>query len=142
MTDRVKVSETINYDDLTRPKGDLHLLTAFFIILFGFSIQFMVFPTYVELEKRTTERFSWSMIIYSCICTFAYIAVGTFGTLMFGDDLKSDFLINMAKRDGAVSIFIRVSYIIILNVHIPYFFFTVKEYILVLIDEINNRSLS
>ena len=61
---------------------------------------------------------------------------------MFGSDLKSDFLVNMASRDGSISIFIRASYIVILNVHIPYFFFTVKEYILVLIDEIKSRSLS
>ena len=85
MTDSVKVSETVNYDDLTRPKKDLHLLTAFFIILFGYFIQFMIFPSYVEMEKRSTERYSKALTIYTVLVTVAFLSVGILGAIMFGD---------------------------------------------------------
>ena len=43
---------------------------------------------------------------------------------------------------GKVSIFIRLSYSFLMLLHIPYFFFSIKEYVLVLFDEIMNRSMS
>ena len=43
---------------------------------------------------------------------------------------------------GKVSIFIRLSYSFLMLLHIPYFFFSVKEYVLVLYDEVMNRSMS
>ena len=55
---------------------------------------------------------------------------------MFGSDLKADFLLNLAEREGNVSIFCRVSYCIVLAFHIPYFFFSSKEFVLVIYDEI------
>ena len=85
MTDSVKVSQTVNYDELTRPKKDIHLLTAFFIILFGYFIQFMIFPSYVEMEKRSTERYSKALTIYTVLVSVAFLSVGTLGAIMFGD---------------------------------------------------------
>ena len=38
MTDKINVSDTVNFDDLTRVKGDKHAFTAFFILLFAYSI--------------------------------------------------------------------------------------------------------
>lgn len=61
---------------------------------------------------------------------------------MFGSDLKADFLLNLAEREGNVSIFCRVSYCIVLAFHIPYYFFSSKEFVLVIYDEIYNRSMS
>ena len=58
MTDGKVVAETINFDELTRVKSDYHLITAISIMIFAYSIQFMVFPSYVELEKRSTVRHS------------------------------------------------------------------------------------
>ena len=43
---------------------------------------------------------------------------------------------------GNVSILIRLSYSFLMLLHIPYFFFSIKEYVLVLFDEIMNRSMS
>ena len=61
---------------------------------------------------------------------------------MFGELIESDLLINISQRPGSVSIFLRISYSLILLLHLPYYFFTVKEYILVMIDEVLNRSMS
>ena len=61
---------------------------------------------------------------------------------MFGELIESDLLINISHRPGSVSIFLRIAYSLILLLHLPYYFFTVKEYILVMVDEVFNRSMS
>ena len=136
MTDDKKVSETVDFDEAIRVKGDHHLITSINIILFAYSIQFMTFPTYQELENRSTERYAKASCISTLIYSFVFVFTGTIAVLMFGSDLKADFLLNLAEREGNVSIFCRVSYCIVLAFHIPYFFFTSKEFLLVIYDEI------
>ena len=43
---------------------------------------------------------------------------------------------------GYLSVIIRIVYSSVLLFHIPYFIFTCKEYVLVIYDELVNRSLS
>ena len=96
-------SKTVNFDDLMQTKVDKNLITSFFIILFAYAVQFMTFPLYVDLENRSTERFSqviWGATIFYSI---VYLALGIIGAFMFGENLQADFLINMATRDGILS---------------------------------------
>ena len=127
---------------MTRVKGDYHIVTALSILMFAYSIQFMVFPTYVELEKRSSERYAWSSIWATVMYSVAFLMVSICGLLLFGSKLRADFLQNIATKDGSISIFLRTTYCIVLLFHIPYFFFSIKEYSLVIFDEIVNRSLS
>ena len=46
------------------------------------------------------------------------------------------------RRQSTASILIICSFSVLLMLHIPYFFFAMKEYVLVMIDEALNRSLS
>ena len=123
-------------------KGDYHLVTAISILMFAYSIQFMVFPTYVELEKRSTERYAWSSALSTLMYSIAFLSVSICGLLLFGSNLKADLLQNLAEKEGSLSIFLRSTYCLVLLFHIPYFFFSIKEYALVLYDEIANKSLS
>ena len=102
----------------------------------------MTFPSYVELEKRSTQRYAWASFWSTLIYTMAFIATGISAVLLFGSDVKADFLQNLGTRSGNISIFIRVTYCFCLLFHIPYFSLTIKEYILVIFDEVVNRSLS
>lgn len=102
----------------------------------------MTLPTYQELEKRSTERYSLASWISTLIYTSLFIFIGVVAMLLFGSDLEPEFLLNMAEREGNVSIFCRFSYCIVLAFHIPYFFFSCKEFLLVVYDEMTNRSLS
>ena len=56
--------------------------------------------------------------------------------------MRPDLLDNLASRKSGVSIFLRTVYCLILLFHLPYIFFTLKEYALVVYDELANRSLS
>mmetsp|Transcript_14734 Transcript_14734/g.18497 ORF Transcript_14734/g.18497 Transcript_14734/m.18497 type:complete len:123 (-) Transcript_14734:457-825(-) len=64
------------------------------------------------------------------------------GIFLFGSKVDADLLMNVVELEGAVSVFSRIVFIMILMFHIPYFFFMVKECWLVAYDEFTNRSMS
>ena len=136
------MAETFELEELLSVRTDYHLVTSVCILVFAFSMQFMVFPTYVELEKRSTSRYATVSKISTTIYTMAYLATAAAGLLLFGTKIQPDILINIAEITGKVSIFIRLSYSFLMLLHIPYFFFSIKEYVLVLFDEVMNRSMS
>lgn len=102
----------------------------------------MVFPTYADLDKRSTERFGRVILGYSALTFAIYLALGIIGALMFGSTVRADFLINMATKEGCISYIIRGSFVPILLFNTPYKFFCLKELTLVMYDEAYNRSLS
>lgn len=61
-------------------------MTAISIIVFAFNIQFMVFPAYVDLDQRSTERFAWSSLWWSLINGTAYIITAVCAVILFGMD--------------------------------------------------------
>ena len=139
---RDKTHEIESFEELSAMKVDYHLLTACSIFIFAYSFQFMVFPAYTELEDRSNDRFAWSSAISILIYTTALISTGLVSVFLFGKELKPDLLDNVATRKSGVSIFLRTVYCLILMFHLPYIFFTVKEYTLVMYDEFMSRSLS
>ena len=84
LTDRVEIADTIDIDDLISFKDDYHIITAASILVFAFSVQFMVFPTYCELDKRTTSRYSTVSKIATSIYGISFIATACVGVLLFG----------------------------------------------------------
>jgi len=101
-----------------------------------------VLPAFTELEQRSNDRFEKASLISTVMYTFSYIVCAFSGVIMFGDAVDPNFLMNVSSLSGSMSVFCRTSYCFVLMFHIPYFFFTIKEYILVLYDEILDRSLS
>ena len=68
--------------------------------------------------------------------------VGISSVLMFGADLTPNLLDNIGSRSGGLSLFVRTIYCAILFFHLPLYFFTIKEYSLVIYDEYYNKSIS
>mmetsp|Transcript_12087 Transcript_12087/g.16406 ORF Transcript_12087/g.16406 Transcript_12087/m.16406 type:complete len:397 (-) Transcript_12087:165-1355(-) len=134
---------TVDLEEMMRVKTDYHLVTAFSIVIFAFSIQFMVLPAYTELEKRSNERFATASILSTFLYSAAFLGVGVCGVLLFGEELETpNLLMNLSSRSGAVSVFCRSAFCFVLMFHVPYYFFLVKEYSLVIFDEICSRSMS
>ncbi len=111
-------------------------------MLFAFAYQFMVSPAYVELENRSNERFQKVNFLTLAIYCGALVLTGISASLIFGKELKADLLINIATQPGALSIIIRGIYTGILLLHLPYIFFSLKEYTLVMYEEMSSRTLS
>ena len=94
---------------------DYHLITAFSIIIMSYNMQFLVFPAFAALEKRTNSRFAKASLWSIGIETVAYLLTGFLVVLMFApDEIKADFLDNLALKTGAVSIIARVMFCLLL----------------------------
>lgn len=67
---------------------------------------------------------------------------------MFGSGLESSVLLNIGKvrkADGSAfweAYIIQVSFMLVLMCHIPFIFFSGKEAVLIVIDEISRKSIS
>lgn len=102
----------------------------------------MALTAYSELEKKSQERFAVASFSAASIFALVFILIGVGGVIMFGSDIDSNILLNMGDIEGVASVTSRLIYIFILMCQIPYFFFTVKEYTLVMYDEFMTRSMS
>ena len=77
-----------------------------------------------------------------------YFSTGIICCLMFGPDLESSVLLNVGKLrkpNGSAyweAYIIQISFMLVLMCHIPFIFFSGKEAILIVIDEISRKSIS
>lgn len=134
-------------DDLTRVKMDHHLLTAVCIIVFSFSIQFMVFPTYAELDgARTAERFTKVSLLYYGSVSLALSVASVISLLLFKDQINESqdlLLTNVSSTvKGPISALMRIFSCILFLINLPHFFLTMKQHVLVMIDELLHKSIS
>ena len=139
---RDKGTNSLPFSELTTMKVNSNLPTAIAIFNFAYSMQFMVFPAYVELENRSNWRFENASLLALSISTIAYVVTGLTGALLFGSTITPDLLTNIGSKSTGLSIFVRTIYVLLLLFHLPYIFFTVKEYTLVMYDELMSRSLT
>ena len=71
-----------------------------------------------------------------------YIAVGFVSLYMFGSSIHTNVLDNVNEETDATSYVIRVAFLIVLACHIPYIFFSGKESLLIILDEVMRNSMS
>lgn len=85
--------------------------------------------------KAVTMAVSTSVLIY--------IILSLLGIYMFGSSIKPDLLDNIGEeRYTWESIVLSISFLIVIVCHIPFIFFVGKEHLLILIDEIDRKSIS
>lgn len=118
------------------------IVSSISILCVACSYQTGVFPAYTSMQDKSTLRFSISAGIANAFCGVVYIILGILCLAMFGSELQSNVLLNMATRPGYASIFVRLNFSLVLVTHIPYIFFSTKEAYLVFIDEIRHKSVS
>ena len=70
------------------------------------------------------------------------MTLGIVSIYMFGSTLKTNVLGNVGLMTSGASYIIRVSFSIVLACHIPFIFFSGKESLLIIIDELRNRTMS
>jgi amino acid permease len=135
------------------PTFNVELIQSLSITLVAYSYQQNVFPIFSSLKNKTNEEYrkvGW----YGLLTTFCiYIAVAVISILMFGKYIESSVLDNIGLEyvnnieEGATNKFfeayvVQISFMIVIACHIPFIFFSGKEGLCILIDELDRKSIS
>ena len=82
------------------------------------------------------------------VTMFIYTSVGIICVFMFGGEIKASVLLNIGEeaqvqgRKFWEAYVLQVSFAIVLICHIPFIFYSGKEGLLIMIDEMNRKSIS
>ena len=76
------------------------------------------------------------------ICLIVYLVVSFVGVFSFGTNVSSNILENLDKINNVLSYMLLIFFLIISAMHIPVIFYLGKESILIVVDEIRNKSIS
>lgn len=90
-----------------------------------------------------------SFFIGCMLVLILYVVLGTISLYMFGSELHSTILWNIGHecvetkaRCPTQSYVLRIMFLVVIVCHIPFIFFSGKEAMLIIIDEIQRKSIS
>jgi amino acid permease len=124
------------------------LISAVSIILVAYGYQFNIYPIYGSLQEKTNEQYVKVNNYGLLICCVIYITVGIISIAMFGPNISSVILEDIGTATNSngdafwESYVIQLSFMILLVCHMPFIFFSGKEAMLIIIDEIDRKSIS
>ena len=116
-------------------------------ILVAFSFVINLFPLYSALKVKTNANCNHCVSISLFFSASIYTFLAICAVLMFGgtiNEMGADVLKNVNQEGSQVyeGFVLRFLFIIVLACHIPFIFFSGKESLLIIIDEIDRRSIS
>lgn len=79
------------------------------------------------------------------LVSFVYLSVSLFVIYMFGSAVNKVFFENLKRLNGKLTwegLVVRIAYLIIVACHIPYIYFACKEAALIMVDEIQRKTIS
>jgi hypothetical protein len=137
------------HDDIWMPDhGGARTLNAVSVVMVAYSYQCNLFPIYTSLKEKTNAQYmktnNYGLLLTCAIyCSVALISVAMFGadtTSLVLDDIG--LAVNEAGKSFWEGYVTQFSFIILLACHIPFIFFAGKEGVLVIIDELDRKSIS
>lgn len=122
-------------------------LNAVSVVMVAYSYQCNLFPIYTSLREKTNEQYMKANNYGLLLTLFIYITVAIISVAMFGVDVGSVVLENIgqARHNGKAfweGYITQLAFVILLACHIPFIFFAGKEGLLIIVDEIDRRSIS
>ena len=137
--------------EILKPKIHWGTISALSAVMVAYSYQQNVMPIYSELRNKTNEEYKKVSLGGLPLTGSIYVMVGIICSLMFGDKLQSSILLNLGEatweRNGETHSFweawiCQVSFCIVLCCHVPFIFFSAKEAVLIMVDELQRKSIS
>ena len=127
----------------------LKYINALVLILFSFSFSENLFPLYSGLKEKNNKNCVSIINTTSAFSTLAYVSISIFALILFGKGVLIDanIMLNIQAEDGKGSLIwdsvvLQALFLIIQICNVPTGFFPGKEAMLIIIDEINNSSIS
>ena len=94
------------------------------------------------MQLKTNENYQKMNVLGLFSTMFIYCCVAVISVFMFGDKIEASVLLNIGDEEKVQgrkfweSYVLQVSFSIVLICHIPFIFFSGKEGLLIIIDEI------
>mmetsp|Transcript_11012 Transcript_11012/g.16705 ORF Transcript_11012/g.16705 Transcript_11012/m.16705 type:complete len:256 (+) Transcript_11012:358-1125(+) len=145
--------EPITFQQFLKPAEDadfVSIMSALSVLLVAFGFATNLFPLYSALKVKTNENCQvavrWSVVIIAMI----YLFLSLTAVFLFGKQIEyadANIMENINKElsvdpDRWESYVMRVMFLVVLACHIPFIFFFGKEGLLIMIDEIDRKSIS
>lgn len=123
------------------------VITSINTVNFSLSITSNVFPTYASLRNKTTANMNKSLVLGLLMTVGVYTIYSITCIMLFGETLElteGNSLDNIGINEEGdwQGIVLQVFFFIVLGAHIPFMFFVGKESILILLDELDRKSIS
>lgn len=118
------------------------------VTLLAYSYQQNVFPIFTELKVKTNEAYDKVAFLGLGLTSIIYLSVSLICLFMFGASLQGSVLLNIGNAhtaDGGIyweALIVQISFMIVLVCHVPFIFFSGKEALCIMIDEIQRKSIS
>jgi len=111
-------------------------------IFLAYWFQQSFFTVFKSLEHQTDEN-GWKLTYRSFFISATIYGFVTFLSIaMFGDEMESDVMNNIAKSKHALKYFCLILFLVIAAMHTPIIFFVGKEGLLVFYAELRYRAIS
>lgn len=111
-----------------------------FITIYTFQTSF--FTAFAALKNKTKKNGQLADGGGRIVAFFTYTVSPLIAMALYGKNIKSNLLLNIAKDEGAIPIILMFLFMIIAFLTIPIIFFVGKEAILIIFDEITRGTYS
>ena len=102
------------------PASFISLVKSMPVVMFAFTCQVNVFSIYEELENKSAKRMDRISGGAVKTCVIAYLLMGVFGYLNFGDDTQGNILKNYCVQDTRDPLMISAFICIVITIVMAY----------------------
>lgn len=130
------------------PEGFDRMVLGVGTVMVAYNYQQNLFPIFDSLKDKKKEVYLKGSVIGLSFCTVIYTGVTLVGIALFGEYLDSSVLDNFGTiltasgRPFWEAGLIQGLFVILLMFHIPFIFFSGKEAVLIIVDEMDRGSIS
>ena len=93
------------------------------------------------MKIRTTENGMKAALLAQLLALGIYTILSILAIYMFGSSLQTDLMKSLGS-DNWAGFILSIVFFIVLLCHVPFVFFATKESFLIMVDELDSRSMS
>ena len=112
------------------------------ILLCSVAYLINLFPVYNSLKVKSSKNVLEISKRANYLGFVLYFIISVLGVYNIGIKVDQNILNDIGKEKSIESIVLRIIFLLILSMHIPFVFFTSKESMLIIVDEYNRMSIS
>jgi len=152
-TSEFSEDQPIDFQDFQKPYADadfVQTINALSPLLVSYAFATNLFPMFSALQVKTNQNCHKGVQLSVVLISGIYVFLSIVAVFLFGKDIlneNADIMGNINKEysidpDRWESFVLRFMFLVVLACHIPFVYFFGKEALLIIIDELDRRSIS